>query len=336
LCSKLQHLKEKNEKKIKYPIKIKKNKTKFVKNYLRYNIFMENFLTIPEEILLLSVNESGGEIPNDKRFETIIAASILMDLALHNRLDSDLEKLIRVSDEKTSDTVLDQALEMIFENTQKEDPAYWISQIAVRSREFIEYLVASLTLKQVLKVEDQKLFWFFSKRKYPPMKDKEIKEVKLRVRDLVFSNDIPDVRDMVIVSLLHYGELHSLVFSDSELKQYKERIENLAKMDLIGQAISKSLSLFVKTKSTVSSKSLFASKSPEEKLENLVKETKEKFRINDDSDLPSWLRKGTDQYNKTLAFVEETGTADIYYHRIKDKYFVRNFSAQGHVFGSGS
>ena len=64
---------------------------------------MENFLTIPEEILLLSVNETGGVIPHDKNFEVVLSASILMDLALSNRLDSDLEKLILVSNAPLND-----------------------------------------------------------------------------------------------------------------------------------------------------------------------------------------------------------------------------------------
>ena len=297
---------------------------------------MENFLTIPEEVLLLSISESDGLIPNDKKYDVVLAASILMDLALNNRLDTDLERLILVSDKPLGENVLDEALKMIFSKQDQQDPSFWISQLAVRSREFIEYIVASLTVKKVLKIEDQKLLWFFSKRKYPVIEDKEIKEVKLRVRELVFSNEIPDLRDMIIVSLLHYGKLLSLAFSESEINQYKSRIESIAKMDLIGQAISKSLTLFVSTPFTSIAKNILATKTPEEKLVILVNEMKEKFRIPDDKDLPAWLRAGTEQYQKTLDFIRETGTSDIYYHRIKGQYFVKNYSANLHIFGSGA
>jgi len=297
---------------------------------------MENFLTIPEEILLLSVGENGGVVPQDKNFEVVLAASILMDLAINNRLDSDTEKMILVSNTPTNNTILDEALEMIFSNKERQDPSYWISQLAVRSREFLEYIVASLILKKVLKVENQKLLWFFSKRKYPLVKDKEIKEVKLRVREIVFSNDIPDLRDIVIISLLHYGQLLSLVFTEPEISIYKSRIEKIAMMDLIGQAISKSLTVFVSTTFSSVTKSIMGVKSPEEKLSSLVKEMKEKFRITDEKDLPSWLRKGTTQYQKTLDFIEKTGSSDVYYHRRKDQYFVQNLTYSLHIFGSGS
>ena len=287
---------------------------------------MENFLTIPEEILLLSVGENGGVIPQDRNFEVVLAASILMDLALNNRLDSDLEKLILVSDAPLNEPVLDDALEMVFSKKEKQEPSYWISQLAVCSMAFMELLFASLVLKKVLKVENQKLLWVFSKRKYPLIKDKEIKEVKLRVREIVFNNDIPDLRDIVIISLLHYGQLLPLVFTGSEIEKYKSRIEKIAKMDLIGQAISKSLSAFVATSFSSFTKNILKVKSPEEKLELLVNGMKNKFRITDDMDLPGWLRKGTDQYQKTLDFVQKTGSTDIYYDMRKDQYFLMNLS----------
>ena len=63
---------------------------------------------------------------------------------------------------------------------------------------------------------------------------------------------------------------------------------------------------------------------------------KEKFRIADDKDLPSWLRKGTEQYQKTLDFIEETGTSEIYYHWKKEQYFVQNHTYTMHGFGSGA
>lgn len=297
---------------------------------------MKAFLSIPEEIVLLALDDSKGMIPSDKKFEVVLAASILMDLAINNRIDTDLEWLIPVSKEPMQDNVLDESLTMIFNNLKNQDAAFWISQIALRSREFIDYLISSLVHKQVLKIENEKLLWFFSKRKYPLVNETEIKEVKFRVRELIFENEIPEVRDLAIISLLKYGQLYHLVFTEEEYNKYKERIDTIAKMDLIGQAISKTISLFVSTPFTSITKSILKSKTSEEKLEILVKEMKEKFRVIDDQDLPNWLRKGTEQYLKTLAFIEKTGTSDIYYHRIKDEYFLKNFSSQGHIFGSGA
>lgn len=296
---------------------------------------MQQSLSIPEEILLLSLGETKGAIPDSKKFEVVLSASILMDLALQNRLDSDLEKLILVKDTPTGDPVLDESIALMFKKQEDRDPAYWIAQIALRSREFVEFILANLTVKRIVTIERKKVLWLFTSRKFPLLNDGEIKEIRNRVHTLIFSDAIPDVKDIVLVSLLHYGDMLSAVFTSEEIIAGKERIEQIAKMDLIGQAISKSLTLLVAKPFSSFSRNILGSKTPEEKLELLVQEMREKFSIKDDKDLPGWLRKGTAQYEKTLDFVRKTGTADIYYHHIKDQYFLKSYASQVHIFGGG-
>ncbi|MCX6256945.1 MAG: GPP34 family phosphoprotein [Bacteroidia bacterium] len=297
---------------------------------------MKEFLSIPEEITLLTIDEKGGETPGSKSFDAVLAGSVLMELAIHNRIDSDLKHLIKVSSKATGDVVLDDMLGFIFKENIEKEPAYWISQIGLRADEMIEQIIATLIIKKILKVENQKVLWMFSTRKYPLTGDKEIKEVKSRVRELVFGTDLPDLRDIVIISLVYYGSMLSMIFSDDEIKKHKTRIEQIAKMDLIGQSIAKSLQEFSRP-SQISSKAkaVFGRKTPEQKLDEFVIHTKEKFRIKKEEDLPEWLRKGTAQYNKTLDFVADKGTAEIYYDYRKKQYFVKKFSAYTHSFGSG-
>ena len=61
-------------------------------------------------------------------------------------------------------------------------------------------------------------------------------------------------------------------------------------------------------------------KSAEEKMNELVEEMKSLWQITNEEDLPEWLRKGTDQYLKTLSFIEETGTNEIIYNAKTGKY----------------
>ena len=68
----------------------------------------------------------------------------------------------------------------------------------------------------------------------------------------------------------------------------------------------------------------------------MIAELKERFDIIDDAHLPPWIRQGTEQYEKTLAFVIEKGTADVYYHRRKEKYFIKGYAGATHIFGGGA
>ena len=43
--------------------------------------------------------------------------------------------------------------------------------------------------------------WVFHERRYPIIDNKAVQEVKLRIMGVLFSDEIPDVRDIVIISL---------------------------------------------------------------------------------------------------------------------------------------
>jgi len=297
---------------------------------------MKDYLTIPEEITLLTIDDKGGITPSSKTFDAVLAGSILMDLAIQNRIDSDLKHMILVSDKPTGNAVLDDMLQFVFLDKQAKEPSYWISQIGLRTDEIIENILAGLVVKKVIKVENQKVLWMFSTRRYPVVGDKEVKEVKSRVRDLVFSKDLPDLRDIVIISLAFYGSLLGLIFTDEEINNNLLRIEQIARMDLIGQSIAKALQEFsLSSQISSKAKAILGRKTPDQKLEEFVEQTKLKFRIKRNEDLPEWLRKGTAQYKKTLEFVTEKGTADIFYNYRKKQYCLKIYTSHAHMFGSG-
>ncbi|HRY33856.1 MAG TPA: GPP34 family phosphoprotein [Bacteroidales bacterium] len=289
---------------------------------------MSRFLTIPEEILLLSIDESGGISPESKTLDVVIASALLMDLAIRKRIDSDLHYLIHVDGSPTGDAVLDDALTFLFEDKTQKAPVYWISQLGLRADAYKEDLLASLVLKRVLKVENKRILWMFATRRYPVIGNQELKEVKARVRELIFGNELPELQDMAIISLAYYGSLLELIFAPEEIDQYLPRIEQIARMDLIGQNIGKALhELSLSFQISSKAKALLGIKTPEQKLEELVLEIRTKFRIEKDEDLPAWLRKGTDQYRKTLQFIDKEGTSDVYYHPGKQQYFVRDYAS---------
>lgn len=297
---------------------------------------MQYPLNIPEEIVLLSINENSGEIEQGKLFQAVLASAFLANLAVHQRIDTDDKTLIKVSNQPTGDILLDEVLHQVFSINENRDPAYWVSQVALRADELLESIIAGLITKQFIRVENQKVLWMFSSRKYPVIGDQQVEEVKSRIRTLIMSKDIPDVKDLVIVSLCYYGNMLELLFSADEIKRYQVRLEQVAKMDLIGQSLAiviKDLSLASKLSNIA--RETMGTKSPEKMLEEEVERLKSKYKIKTDKDLPDWLRKGSPQYLETLKFVKEKNTADIFYSVREKKYHLKQFHAQGHLFGSG-
>jgi hypothetical protein len=291
---------------------------------------MENMLTIPEELFLLTVNEKTGRkaIVKSMKFDVLLAAAILMELALRNRIDTDLDFLIPDNPENTGIAVLDQALEIIRSTPSQENITYWLIRLAEKAPRFRAALVSGLISKGLLRMDREKVFLGFSSKSYPmPVNDREIFEVKTRVRKLVIGTELPDFRDMVIVSIAWYGGLLNLIFTEDEILLFQNRIEQLAKMDLIGQAVNKSLKdLTLSIVFSMRTREIMGIKSAEEKLADMVDEMKSLMQIEKEEDLPEWLRMGTAQYNETLDYIKKTGTSEIFFNPKTKKYGLKTWA----------
>jgi hypothetical protein len=291
----------------------------------------KNFLTIPEEIYLLSIDEHGAQLPmfTNEEFDTLLSASILMELAILHKIDSDQKYIIPDKTGMTGNSILDWAIDEIdeFGNNRRIDE--WISHFSVHGQFFRDEIITSLVRKEVLSIENEKVLWFFNRRKYPMVNNVEVIEVKSRIKTLIHGNDLPNERDIVIVSILANSNLLEAIFTVDEIKTYQLRIEQIAQMDFIGQAIGGILGTF---KASVFEK-LFKNDSPEDMLEAHIEDLKKKFRITNESNLPEWIRKGTLQYEKTLLFVKEKGTAQVSYNPKTKEYALLNLSYYHSPFG---
>ena len=232
------------------------------------------FLNIAEEIYLLTIDENGNQHQNfrNQRFDIIIASSILMELAMRHIIDTDMNSVIPDKMDFTGDIILDDAIDEMKSNNSKKEISEWISHISLHGQFYRDEIISTLIGKKVLKLENKKTLWFFASRKYPLQNDKEVKEVRLRLRDLIFSNELPDIRDIVLISILHHAKLINTLLTKSESIKFSARIEQIAKMDFIGQAISKSLSDF-SINEIIGSKirNILKEKTPEEKLQEHIK-----------------------------------------------------------------
>ena len=72
-------------------------------------------LTCAEELLLLAHDERSGQFANlqDLLMNTALAGAVLMDLALLNRVDTDVSSLVVLDRSPTGEKILDFALNSI-------------------------------------------------------------------------------------------------------------------------------------------------------------------------------------------------------------------------------
>jgi len=297
---------------------------------------MEQLLTIPEELFLLTVNDRTGRraFLKSRKFDLLLAAAILMDLALQHRIDTDLENVIPDQSEPTGHPLLDPPLRLIGESPNLQTISWWLLKLAEKGSRYREVLVKELLAKGLIRMEKEHVFLGFASVKYPILIDnQEVVEVKTRIKSLIFSNNLPDFRDVVIISLAWYGGLLDLILTPAEMEDTSSRIEQLARMDLIGQAVSKSLQeLTLSIVVVMRAKEILGIRSPEEKLEELTEEMKALMHIEREQDLPEWLKKGSLQYNKTLDYIRKTGTNEIVFNEKTGRYGLKAGTGKGTTF----
>lgn len=193
-------------------------------------------LNIAEEIYVMALDDHEGVIKTMPAFtlDYVLAGALLMELALDNRIDSDLTTLKVIESGSTGDPLLDETLETIRACAEPKPTAYWLKELADQSMRIEKRVLESLIRKGVLREENRRILWVFEVRRYPVLDDREVKEVCTRLRELIAGDAIPDPRDVVLICLGSACRLLDDLFSADECERFKPRIAALARLDLIG------------------------------------------------------------------------------------------------------
>ena len=200
-------------------------------------------LRFAEEILLLLLHDHNGKFARvpDWSLNYALAGGVLMDLALEDRIDTDLEKLILLDDEPTGDELLDATLADIAAAQDKRDARFWIERAAGHADDIREQALEHLVQRGILERREDRFLWVFKARRYPVIDGEAEREVKLRIMAVLFSNEIPNPRDVMVICLADACGIFNELLSRREAERASERILQVRKLDLIGQAMTQAI-----------------------------------------------------------------------------------------------
>ena len=205
-------------------------------------------LRFAEEIVILLLSEDTGDLDrfSSRNMNYVLAGATLMDLALENRIDSDQHHLFLVDPTPLGDPLLDPTLADIAQHREIKNLRDWVERVSKRGDSLRTATLARLVRRGILESAEEGLLFLSSSftrvRRYPTSGvdaegvDAE-QEVRLRIMRLLFSDDIPDPGDIVIVCLVHACRLFENLLTKRELDEAQPRIELLTRMDLIGHAL---------------------------------------------------------------------------------------------------
>ena len=198
-------------------------------------------LSLAEELVLITLDDNTGKLIASAKpyaLDIAIAASLIMELSLEGRIDTDPKKLFVVSTKPTHHPILDALLEEITAEKNTLSTSEWLTRFAHQGERLIDLVVKGLVERGILKSVEKRLMWVFKMRVYPPSSGIEEQEVRARIMQLLNSEDIPDPRDALIVGLLRATDLMNYLLTESEQKRLQARIDDVANLEEINRALS--------------------------------------------------------------------------------------------------
>ena len=203
-------------------------------------------LSLPEELLLMLLNGESGyfhQVPGWDLNCAVIGA-VLAELSLVSRIDTDRSSLILLDRTAVGDPALDPILKEIAEEPLQQNARYWIERLAPRADSIIDLTLDRLVGLKILEHHDGD-FWTFSHAVGHEQlntgngEGTAVEFVTSRITKVIFYNEIPTPRDIIIVGLLNTCDVLRFIF---ELDDESEaRIKVVCQLELIGRSIAEAV-----------------------------------------------------------------------------------------------
>ena len=200
-------------------------------------------LSLTEELVLFLLDENSGAIIGPHRAVRLaLAGSVLVELSLSHRIDTDLNGLRLLDGTPVGDTLLDPTLESVASEESQHDLAYWIQRTAEVADEIRDTAVARLVAHDILNEtgDDGSLSLtptVARGRRYPSGAGESQEHIHLRIMRVLFNDDVPDPKEAAIVGLADACNLFGGLLDPSEQKEVRPRIDLFCMMDPIGQTV---------------------------------------------------------------------------------------------------
>lgn len=202
-------------------------------------------ITVSEEILLLMLDYDTGMLSpklSIRSLRSAISGALLMDLALNNRIDTDLHHLFVVNPTPLREPVLDPILARIAADSERRPISHWLDAVAEDYEALLEQVTDQLAARGILVRGKYDRIWIMGTHRYRTEDGQPLRDVRQRIAGVLMNDEIPTPRDVMIMSLADACDLWPSLIHDSEtLARYAPRIKQIARMDLIGQAVTQAI-----------------------------------------------------------------------------------------------
>ncbi len=196
-------------------------------------------LSMLEEVVLLAVDEKNGGLRSTREFGTAYAlvGAVFFDLALAGKIDTDTESIHIIDFKPTGNATLDRVLAHMATRSDLKTVRGWIEEIFHHRDDLEGEALQSLIAQGILRHEKSKLLWIIDVERFPLVDNKPQQHVKLRLANTILNDEIPQTRDIMLVSIAEPCGLLGYILSESTLALRRQRIQMLCHLETISRQV---------------------------------------------------------------------------------------------------
>lgn len=200
-------------------------------------------LNLVEEYLLIALDDDKGAFVIDStHLHYGFAGSILLELALREKIDIEGDYLHLKSRSSEPEAALNQAIALIAESDKTKKVKHWLDALARKAGEMKQATLQRLIERGVLRKEEHKILWIIPNNKYPTSNSNPENKVRERLNNVILNGAKSEPRDVMLLSLIDVSDLTKEAFRDqSDYKEVKRKIKEVTEDIKISQAINKSI-----------------------------------------------------------------------------------------------
>ncbi|MFJ4671243.1 GOLPH3/VPS74 family protein [Kitasatospora purpeofusca] len=198
-------------------------------------------VTLAEEIMLLSLDDDSGQAKDRWAVGWIVAAGLLLELALAERIRVDGGRVEVADSSPTGDALLDARLESLAAwagSTRSATVAAWLRKDQARS---VEATLQSLRGRGIVTEERHRVLGLFPVRRFPEADGTVERELRERLDRVVLEGAEPDLRTAGLIGLLHGARLYRLAFPGEQGKRVEPRMAALAEGQWAADAVQETI-----------------------------------------------------------------------------------------------
>lgn len=202
-------------------------------------------LSIPEEIILLAIDEKAGTLMllPDRSLDFALSGAMMIELSRRGKIETVDDVFLKVINrDPTGDKILDEAMELI-PNSPHLTIENALARIARKGDSWVEKHFESLVEKGALEKKEDRFLWLVRESTFPIKDRKCLDDLRMRVREAVINQDKAlDGHDVALVALMDACKISFTIFSGAELAKYSKRFDEISKIDPIARAVSFAIS----------------------------------------------------------------------------------------------